>query len=175
MFAPESGDYEFDLDTTGGGRLFLNNEHLPLIDAWVQSGGKSEHRESIHLLGGRTYPIHVDFVKGKKEAARVALKWKPPHAAEEVVPARCLTQQDVPEVFVLQTPFPADDRSTGYERGTSISKQWEQAMTDAAIEVAGYVRLAIGRCREWPTKNRDTTRRPAISAGGSSSGPSAAR
>jgi hypothetical protein len=139
LFAPESGDYDFDLDTTGGGRLFLNNEHRPLIDAWVQSGGKSEHRATIHLLGGRTYPMHVDYVKGKKEAARVALKWKPPNAAEEVVPARCLSQQDVPEVFVLQTPLPADDRSAGYERGTSVSKQWEQAITDCAIEVAGYI------------------------------------
>ena len=42
-------------------------------------------------------------------------------------------------MFVLQTPFPPDDRSMGYERGTSISKEWEQATTEAAIEVAGYV------------------------------------
>ena len=40
---------------------------------------------------------------------------------------------------MLQTPFPPDDRSVGYERGTSVSKAWDQATTDAAIEVAGYV------------------------------------
>ena len=112
LFAPETGDYDFDLDTTGGGRLFLNDEHHPLIDAWVRSGGASEHRASIRLLGGRTYPIHVDYVKGKNEKARVALKWKSTPAggypaAEEVVPARCLSTPDVPEVFVLQTPLPA--------------------------------------------------------------------
>ncbi len=160
LFAPETGDYDFDLDTTGGGRLFLNNEHRPLIDAWVKSGGASEHRATIRLLGGRTYPMHVDYVKGKKEAARVALKWKPPHAAEEVVPERCLSQQDVPEVFVLETPLPADDRSAGYERGTSVSKQWEQAITDAAIEVAGYVsaryRRMPGLADEKPGKDEKT-------------------
>ena len=145
LFAPETGDYDFDLDTTGGGRLFLNDEHRPLIDAWVRSGGESDHRATIRLLGGRTYPIHVDYVKGKGEAARVALKWKPPLAAEEVVPAHCLLTPDVPEVFVLQTPLPADDRSAGYERGTTVSKQWEQAITDAAIEVAGRVSTRFRR------------------------------
>ena len=39
----------------------------------------------------------------------------------------------------MQAPFPPDDRSIGYERGTSVSKAWDQATTDAAIEVAGYV------------------------------------
>ena len=51
-----------------------------------------------------------------------------------------------PEVFVLQTPFPPDDRSTGYERGTSISKEWEEAATEAAIEV--------GRPRRRPISDR---------------------
>ncbi len=57
----------------------------------------------------------------------------------EVVPTRYLSTSEIPEVLILQTPFPADDRSAGYERGTSISKEWEQAATDAAVEVAGYV------------------------------------
>jgi hypothetical protein len=42
-------------------------------------------------------------------------------------------------LFVLATPFPPDDRSVGYERGTAISKAWESATTDGALEVAGYV------------------------------------
>ncbi len=36
-------------------------------------------------------------------------------------------------------PFPPDDRSVGYERGTSISKAWDQATTDAALEAADFV------------------------------------
>ena len=40
----------------------------PLIDAWVRSGNRTEHCELIRLLGGRKYPLRVDFSKGKKEA-----------------------------------------------------------------------------------------------------------
>jgi hypothetical protein len=139
LLAPETGDYEFNLETVNGGRLWLNDNSRPLIDAWVRSGTKAEHRECVHLLGGRKYLIRVDFSKGKKEASRIALKWKRPSGAEEVVPALCLSTGDMPELFLLQTPFPADDRSMGYERGSSISKEWEHAATDAAIEVSGYV------------------------------------
>ena len=35
-----------------------------------------------------------------------------------------------------QTP---DDRSTGFERGSNVSREWEQATTAAALEVADYV------------------------------------
>ena len=56
-----------------------------------------------------------------------------------MIPARNLSPARFPELFVLETPFPADDRSMGYERGTSISKAWDSATTDAAIEVADYV------------------------------------
>jgi hypothetical protein len=35
--------------------------------------------------------------------------------------------------------FPPDDRSYGWERGTTISKEWDEATTDAAIDLAGYV------------------------------------
>src|SRR5262249_50986584 len=31
------------------------------------------------------------------------------------------------------------DRSTGWERGTSVSRAWDQAATDAALETADYV------------------------------------
>ena len=56
-----------------------------------------------------------------------------------MIPQRNLLPGSVPETFVLQTPFPPDDRSIGYERGTSVSKAWDQSTTDAAIEVAAYV------------------------------------
>jgi hypothetical protein len=139
LLAPETGDYEFNLETCNGGRLWLNDNSRPLIDAWVRSGTKAEHRESMRLLGGRKYLLRIDFSKGKNEASRIALKWKRPHGAEEVVPTQCLSTDVMPEVFVLQTPFPPDDRSMGYERGASVSKEWQRATTDAAFEVAGYV------------------------------------
>lgn len=41
--------------------------------------------------------------------------------------------------MIVSTDFPADDRSVGYERGTSISKGWDQATTEAAIATAEHV------------------------------------
>ena len=74
-----------------------------------------------------------------RRPASIRLCWKPPHGSDEPVPARCLSPSKLPERFVLTTPFPPDDRSVGYERGNAISKAWDKATTDAAIEVAGYV------------------------------------
>jgi hypothetical protein len=153
ILAPETGDYEFIVRTEHATRLWVNDARNPLIDAWVISGKDTEHRASIRLLGGRVYPIRLDFSKGKQgekdqkkkdpdpppEKASVALLWKVPQKGEEVIPYRSLSPRSTPETFVLQTPFPPDDRSVGYERGTSISKAWDQSTTDAAIEVAGYV------------------------------------
>jgi hypothetical protein len=56
-----------------------------------------------------------------------------------VIPARFLSPGETPEVFILQTPFPPDDRSTGYERGTSLSRAWDDATTAAAIEAADSI------------------------------------
>src|SRR5262249_44744142 len=62
-----------------------------------------------------------------------------PRRVYEVIPRRNLLPNQVPEVFVLKAPFPPDDRSIGYERGTSISKAWDQAATAAAIETTDYI------------------------------------
>ena len=40
---------------------------------------------------------------------------------------------------MISAAFPPDDRSLGWERGTTVSKAWDQAATDAAVETAGYV------------------------------------
>jgi hypothetical protein len=86
----------------------------------------------------------VDDSKKQKEKpkslpATVRLCWKLPHRAEEPIPARCLSPNRVPEVLVVRAPFPPDDRSIGYERGSSVSKEWDAATTDAAFEIAAYV------------------------------------
>ncbi len=152
VLAPETGEYEFAVRTEHAARLWVNDPNRPLIDAWVKSGNDTEHRASIYLLAGRAYPIRLEFSKAKQGVddskktkakppapASVALMWKLPHQVAEVIPARNLSPNRFPEAFVLTTPFPPDDRSVGYERGTSISKAWEQATTDAAIETAGYI------------------------------------
>ncbi len=154
LLAPDTGDYEFVVRTEHATRLFVNDNKVPLIDAWVLSGHKSEHSSEIHLLGGRVYPIKLEFSRGKQGVndkdknkkqfrpdakTSISLQWKRPYHTLHVIPTRNLSVQSAPEVFVTQTHFPPDDRSVGYERGTSISKAWDEATTECAIETAGYV------------------------------------
>ena len=37
-----------------------------MIDAWVKSGNDTEYRTSIELLGGRAYPLKLEFSKAKQ-------------------------------------------------------------------------------------------------------------
>ena len=153
VLAPDTGEYEFIVRTENSMKLFVNDVEHPLIDRWVKSGTDTEFRASIFLLAGRVYPIRLDFSKSKqgvndsKEVkaklpsvkASIALEWKLPHRPAEVIPARSLSPGKFRELFAPSTPFPPDDRSVGYERGTTISREWDQATTEAALEVADYV------------------------------------
>jgi cytochrome c553 len=140
LIAPETGLYEFIVKTENGFRLYVNNAKDPIIDSWVTPGPQvREEKKAVFLLGGRSYPFSLEHFKFKEKSASIELRWKPPHGREEVIPQEHFEPQGIRENFVLSTPFPADDRSDGYERGTTISKEWDQATTDAALQVAGYV------------------------------------
>jgi mono/diheme cytochrome c family protein len=147
----ETGLYEFMIRTEHSAKLALNTAwyEMPLIDAYVKSGDETEYRASIFLLGGRAYPLKLEFSKANQGVdnkkhepltnASIELLWKPPHGVLEAVPERCLIPHDAAEVFVLKTPFPPDDKSIGYERGTSVSQDWFAAATAASIETADHV------------------------------------
>ena len=144
LIADETGDYEFCLKTENGARLWINSpggrDEKPLIDGWVSSGAKPrEEKGTIRLLGGRVYPIRVNFFKFKDKTASLVLQWKPPHKTWETIPARHLVPASVPQTFVVTTSFPADDSSVGYARGTAVSKAWDQSTTYAALDVANEV------------------------------------
>jgi hypothetical protein len=140
VLAPETGDYEFIVETENGMRLWVNDLDEPLIDVRVRSGDETVYRKSLRLLGGRAYSLRLEFFKSKPEkTASVKLKWRRPEHTPEVIPERYLSPNRASKVSVVETPFPPDDSSVGYERGTSVSKQWAQATTYAAIEVAGKV------------------------------------
>jgi len=140
IIAPETGVYEFIAKTENGIRLFLNNPKDPFIDAWVTPGPDvREEKKSIFLLGGRAYPFALEHFKYREKSASVELLWKPPHGRVSPVPASHVTPQGWPAAMVVTTTFPADDRSDGYERGTTISKEWDQATTRGALEVMAYV------------------------------------
>ncbi|HEX3997361.1 MAG TPA: DUF1592 domain-containing protein [Pirellulales bacterium] len=155
VMAESTGDYDFIVRTDHAARLWVEQTHKPLVDAWVKSGNDTEFRATLSLVAGRIYPVRLEFAKAtqgvddKKKKAKekerppakafVELWWKRPFGVDEPIPARQLSPTWAPDAFVCTTPFPPDDRSYGWERGTTISKEWEEATTDAAIEVAGYV------------------------------------
>ena len=94
----------------------------------------------LEVYKGRQLKDKKKDTPTKPAKASVALLWKVPHhQADELIPSRCLSPGQSPEVAVIQTPFPPDDRSYGWERGTAVSKEWVAATTDAAMDVAGYV------------------------------------
>lgn len=135
VLAEETGDYEFILKTENGARLWVNQKD-PIIDEWVSSQGRAkEHKATIRLLGGKPYTIRLHVFKYKEKSSSVVLEWKPPHKAQEVIPQRNLTPQQVPGTFITSTVFPPDDSVSGYERGTAVSKSWDEATTSAAIEI----------------------------------------
>lgn len=153
VIAPETGEYEFIVRSDHAIRLWVNDDKTPLIDAWVKSGDDKEFRATIPLLGGRAVTLNLEFSKAKqgvndkkelpKRPASISLRWKRPGRMEEVIPQRLLFPGKSPEVYVVATPFPPDDRSEGYERGGAISKSWDQAKNTAAIEAAGYIAARI--------------------------------
>ena len=141
LLAPETGTYEFVIRTENGARLWVNDRKTAFIDEWVSQGAKvRESKKSLHLLGGRLYPLVVEYFKEKGEkSASIELRWKLPHGVDEIIPASQLLPVTPTTKFVVTATFPADDSSAGYERGTTVSKGWDQATTEAAIETAEYV------------------------------------
>ncbi len=140
VIAEETGLYEFIIKTENGVRFWVNNDQKALIDAWVSSGPEvKEEKKSLFLLGGRAYRIMLELIKFKDKSASVELWWKPPHGALELIPQEALRTDRTNHLMVVETNFPADDRSVGYERGSSISKAWDQATTNAAIATAEHV------------------------------------
>jgi hypothetical protein len=149
VIAGETGDYEFILKTPNGARLWVNDEDTPLIDAGVASGKSDEYKASLRLLGGRAYPLRLDWFKAPKDkVACIALEWKPPHSAQAPLPARCLTPSHVAPTLVVTTPFPPDDSSMGYERGVAVSKAWDEAATQAAVEIGNHIVRHLDRLTE---------------------------
>lgn len=152
---PVTGEYQFVVRTEHATRLFVNDTKKPVIDAWVKSGADTEYTGTVFLVGGRIYPIRLEMSKAKQGVddsdkkeqkakpatpAMLHLEWVPPRGTRQVVPDHCLATNGSPEQLALGTPFPPDDRSLGWERGSSISKAWYQAVIQATVEVSAWVR-----------------------------------
>ncbi len=157
LLANATGWYEFVVHTPQATRLFVNDNNLPIVDAWVKSGDENSHSGRVYLIAGRSYPIRLEFSRNnqgvsdekqhdkheKLAPASIRLLWKPPQGVLEPIPSRVVAPDGSPEVFVCTTPFPPDDRSYGWERGTTISASWDEATTAAAVEAADYIAAHI--------------------------------
>ncbi len=166
VLAPETGEYTFIVKSDQSVRLWINDAKTPLADGYVRSGTDNEYKGTLFLLGGRVYPVRLDFSKAlqgvadknpKPRPASVALLWQPPGGPVETVPARHLSPQFSPETYVVTTKFPPDDRSYGWERGTTVSKAWDAAATDAALDAAEYVSLKLNELARTNDKDDKKT------------------
>jgi len=158
ILAPESGNYL--IRARGNGSFivkFLDTEEK-FFDNHVSSGEMAEHSTMIHLVGGRVYPISVELIKRERKTGNVdislTMSWKRPRGIEEPIPSRFLIPGWAPTAFAPQTPMPPDDRSAGYVRGSTISREWADATTEAALEFAD---IAVQKL--WPKYSKDAEKK----------------
>jgi len=144
VLAEQTGTYEFVIRSPNGVRFWFNADDIearPQIDAEVVSGrGVRELRCEVFLLAGWAYPLRIQWmIMAKEPEASLELLWQVPGQSLRRVPHRLLLPRLTPPVPVVSTPFPAEDASQGYERGTTVSAAWQEATARAAVEAAGLV------------------------------------
>ncbi len=159
---PETGTYQIKLRTPNGAKISINQAGSgtpALIDLSVSSNNQMrEETASVYLLGNYPVPISVSFRTFQEQERSLTLEWKPPHGAWEPIPDRYFSLISVPNVAVVDTKFPPDDASLGYERGGSVSKAWNEAIAKAAIQSAKLVMrdlrnlAGIGEDDDEPTR-----------------------
>jgi hypothetical protein len=144
VHVPDTGEYEFRVTTPNGVRLYVNapengSEKNALIDIWVSSAMTRTASSPIFLLGGRSYPLKLEFFKYKDKTASLRLEWRPPGGAWTVIPRSNLSPKSSSPVSVISVPLPPDDGSIGYERGASVSREWTEAIAKGALQVSGMI------------------------------------
>jgi hypothetical protein len=157
----ESGWYEFFVKSPNGFELSVNqSEGGPLIDEKVTAGTLREERAKLFLLGGRPYPIRLNYFKFDDPNASIELSWKTPIGEKEIIPAEYFYTQVVPPSFVSQQKLPPDDASHGYERGIQIDSTWDEATTFAALEASIFAGKRMDRLAR--TNEKDEGRKQKI-------------
>jgi hypothetical protein len=124
--------------------VFLNSkpggkgrEEVATIDGWVSRGDEPRTEEArLPLIGGRPYPLRIQYLSYGQKSASMRFEWKPPGGVWDLVPAEVMSKSWVPPVAVVAAAFPPDDASYGYERGSAVSREWHDAVVRAAAEMA---------------------------------------
>jgi hypothetical protein len=150
VLVPDTGEYEFRVTSLNGVRLYVNppeggSEKDALIDLWVSSGASRSASSAIFLLGGRSYPLKVEFFKYKDKTAGLKLEWRTPGGAWALIPPANLSPKSSAYVNVISVSLPPDDGSIGYERGASVSREWTEAVAKGALQVSTQVGPALFR------------------------------
>lgn len=160
VIVEDAGEYEFTVRTENGFKLWVNSSGEPTIDGWVALGGMPQsHSAKVFLLGGRRYPIKLDFFKFKDKTASIELRWTPPRKVDQIIPERSLSPDGARPILAVATPFPPDDSSVGYPRGAAVSKAWDEAVTRAAIEAANVVVRHLNGLAKTSDKDPDRERK----------------
>ncbi|NND98536.1 MAG: DUF1592 domain-containing protein [Pirellulaceae bacterium] len=153
LFVDATGRYEIIARSSCAFTMDFGHHDRELFNNHVQSEGRTEFRQTLNLTGGHAYPFEIKFYQRKRKTeqppASFSLSWIAPGSIEEIIPHRNLIPEKSPPVFALQTKLPPDDRSYGYERGTAVSRQWDDSTTQAAIE---FSQFAINEL--WPSYAR---------------------
>jgi hypothetical protein len=154
----ETGWYEFFVRSPNGFALRVNKpDGLPTIDEKVTAGKMRETRAKTFLLGGRPYPLRLEYYKFDDPNASIELSWKPPIGEKEILPTEFLFTTMVTHSFVSKQNLPPDDYSHGYERGIQVDDTWDEAVTFAILEAAEYAGERMDRLAR--TNDKDVNRR----------------
>ncbi|TVP94995.1 MAG: DUF1592 domain-containing protein [Planctomycetaceae bacterium] len=158
LLAPETGTYQIKARGKGSFIVKFIDKDAKFFDNHVSSGEMAEHVASVELVGGRLYPISVDLIKRERKTGNVdismTLAWKTPKGIEEPIPSRYLIPTWAPTSFAPQVPMPPDDRSAGYERGSTISREWDESTTRGALELADAMVKLV-----WPKYLKDSQKK----------------
>ncbi|MCB2406550.1 PA14 domain-containing protein [Hymenobacter lucidus] len=78
VYIPVTGRYTFRIVNDDGMRVWLGGKNI--LDAWRDQPAEESGAE-IQLIGGRYYPLRVEYYQVRWDA-RALLTWQPPTAAE---------------------------------------------------------------------------------------------
>lgn len=158
ILAPKTGSYFIRASGNGSYIVKFIDADAPFFDNHVSSGEIQEHSATVDLVAGQVYPLRVELIKRERKTGNVnislTLSWKTPQGIEEPIPTRYLIPGWFPTAFAPQTPLPPDDRSAGYVRGSTISRQWDEATTQGALE---FAEVAVEKL--WPKYEKDRRNR----------------
>ena len=142
LVAPSTGTYEFRVTTPNGARLYVNADlkegdrnyrddssapsRVPLIDGWVsdRQGSADNSPHAVELLGGRRYPIRLDYFK-YKEKLRLDQARVETAARQVVAPKTANTYRRIPRRAPWSSPprSPPTTAATATNGVPSISKR----------------------------------------------------